>query len=106
MHWQESVAIIESRYKKPCEAKAVHLIMRTLLVRIPDTVDIEDKEALMAIASKLYEKGRLSLGQAAELAGLSKEGFMEVLNSYGTSLFNYPVTDIERDSSNAKSYNS
>jgi predicted HTH domain antitoxin len=55
--------------------------MKKLVVNIPDTVDFDDNEALMAIASRLYEKGKLSLGQAAELAGLSIGVFMETLSS-------------------------
>jgi predicted HTH domain antitoxin len=79
--------------------------MKTLTINLPDTVDFDDKEALMAIASRLYEKGRLSLGQAAELVGLSKKAFMEILGSYGVSVFNYPSSDLDRDLENAKGYN-
>ena len=79
--------------------------MKTITLNIPDTVDFDDKEALMAIASRLYEKGKLSLGQAAELVGLSKRTFMEILGAYGVSVFNYPSSDLDRDLENAKSYN-
>jgi predicted HTH domain antitoxin len=79
--------------------------MRTLVLNIPDTVDFDDKEALMAIAARLYEKGKLSLGQAAELVGLSKGTFIEILSNYGVSVFNYPPSDLDRDVENAKSYN-
>lgn len=79
--------------------------MRTITINIPDTVDFDDKEALMTIASRLYEKGKLSLGQAADLVGLSKSAFMEILGNYGVSIFNYPATDLERDLVNAKSHN-
>ena len=58
--------------------------MKTLHLNIPETVDFDDKEAVMAIASRLYEKGKLSLGQAAELVGLSKRAFMEALVNYGS----------------------
>lgn len=79
--------------------------MKTITINIPDTVDFDDKEALMVIASRMYEKGKLSLGQAAELAGLSKQAFMEILGTYGVSVFNYPSLDLDRDVDNAKSYN-
>lgn len=79
--------------------------MKTLVLNIPDTVDFDDQDALMAIASRLYEKGKLSLGQAAKLAGLSKGAFMEILGSYGVSVFNYSPADLDRDVDNAKSYN-
>lgn len=78
--------------------------MKTITINIPDTVDFDDKEALMAIASKLYEKGKLSLGQAAEIVGLSKRSFMEILGTYGVSVFNYPSSDLDQDVENAKSY--
>lgn len=78
--------------------------MKTLVINIPDTVDFDDKDALMAIASRLYEKGKLTLGQAAELVGLSKRAFMEILGTYGVSVFNYPSSDLDRDVENAKSY--
>ena len=78
--------------------------MKTLMINIPDTVDFDDKDALMTIASRLFEKGKLSLGQAAELVGLSKRAFMEILGTYGVSVFNYPSSDLDRDVENAKSY--
>ena len=79
--------------------------MKTITFNIPDTVDIDKNEAAMLFASKLYEKGKLSLGQAADLAGLSKRVFMELLGKYGVSVFNYPISDIENDFRNAERYN-
>ncbi len=75
--------------------------MKTLTLNIPDTVDLNDKEALLILASRLYERSKLSLGQAAELAGLSKRTFAELLGSYGVSIFNYPPSDLKRDVKNA-----
>ncbi len=80
--------------------------MKTLLLNIPDTADFDDKEALMAIASRMYEKGKLTIGQAADLVGLSKGAFMELLASYGVAVFNYPASDLDRDVKNAENYNS
>lgn len=78
--------------------------MKTLVLNIPDTVDFDDKDALMTIASRLYDKGKLSLGQAAELAGLSKKAFIESVGDYGVSVFNQPASSLEKDLENAKSY--
>lgn len=80
--------------------------MRTLNINIPDTVDFDDHEALMAIAARLYEKGKLTLGQASALVGLSKKTFMELLKNYGVSVFNHPASDLDRDLENAKNYHS
>ncbi len=75
--------------------------MRTVNLRIPDTVDLDDKDIAMIVASTLYKKGKLSLGQAAELVGLSKTTFAELLGKYGFSIFNYPPSDLTRDVKNA-----
>lgn len=75
--------------------------MQTVQIELPDFVNIETKEILLLLASKLYEKGTLSLGQAAELAGVSKRTFMELLGNYGVSIFNYAPEDIEKDFRNA-----
>jgi predicted HTH domain antitoxin len=80
--------------------------MKTLVLNVPDTLDLDDKEAIMTIATRLYEKGKLSLGQAAEMVGLSKSAFMEVLGTYGVGIFKYPPSDLDRDADNAKSYRS
>jgi predicted HTH domain antitoxin len=76
--------------------------MKTLTINIPNTVDIDDKEARMSLASKLYERGKLTLGQAAELAGYSKETFMELLAEYNVSLINYPADELDEDIENAQ----
>jgi len=52
------------------------------------------------LAAKLYESGRLSLGQAADLAGLSKPTFAEILADYGVSIINYSIEDVVNDATN------
>lgn len=75
--------------------------MKTLTVEIPDSLDLDKMQLAMLIATKLYEQGKLSLGQAAELAGLSKRTFTELLGTYDVSIFNFPITEISSDLSNA-----
>jgi predicted HTH domain antitoxin len=75
--------------------------MRTLNFNIPDTVDLDDQDIAMIVASTLYENGKLSLGQAAEIAGLTKRTFAELLGKYEVSIFNYPPSDLARDVENA-----
>ena len=74
-----------------CEDCESNKNMTTLTLNLPKTVKFEERELVMILATKLYEQGKLSLGQAAELAGLSKRAFMEVLGDYGVSVFNYPA---------------
>jgi len=45
--------------------------MKTLTINIPNTADIDDKEARISLASKLFKRRKLPLGQAAELAAYS-----------------------------------
>lgn len=74
--------------------------MRTVKLNIPEHLELGDKDIAMIVAATLYEKGKLSLGQAAELAGLSKETFAELLGKYGVSIFNHPPSDLSRDIKN------
>ena len=62
---------------------------------------MNDKDVAMLVATRLYEQGRLSLGQAAEVAGLVKRTFAELLGSYDVSIFNYSTSDLLRDVDNA-----
>ena len=71
--------------------------MSTITLNIPDNIDLDDKDTVKFLAAKLYESGKLSLGQAASLAGFSKTAFAEILGEYGVSLINYPVSDIKAD---------
>ena len=75
--------------------------MKTVTLNIPDTLDMDNNEVAMLVASRLYEQGKLSLGQAAEIAGLTKRTFAELLGKYNVSIFNYPASDLSRDVANA-----
>ncbi len=75
--------------------------MKTITLNIPDNIELDQHEATMILATKLYEQGKLSMGQAAELAGFSKRTFMELLGRYGVSVFNYPASDLANDVKNA-----
>ena len=75
--------------------------MKTLTINVPDTLDVDDRELVMIVATRLYEQGKLSLGQAAEVAGLSKRTFAELFGSYDVSIFNFPASDLSKDVANA-----
>ena len=68
-----------------------------LTLDIPDTTQADETEIKEMLAAKLYESGKLSLGQAAELAGMSKVTFAEILHKYNVSLINYPISEMTRD---------
>lgn len=75
--------------------------MKVLTLNIPDSLDLDNTQAAMLIATKLYEQGKLSLGQAAEVAGLTKRTFAELLGSYNVSIFNDPASNLSKDVANA-----
>jgi len=78
--------------------------MKTLTINIPDNVDLNVGEARLMLAAKLFEKGKLTLGQAAEIVGLSKRAFMEIVGDYDVSPINSAINDIENDVRNARNY--
>jgi len=71
--------------------------MKHLTLTIPDHLELDEKDTKRFLAAKMYESGKLSLGQAAGLAGLSKVAFSEILADYDVSLINYPPSDIIKD---------
>ncbi|MDK2842184.1 MAG: hypothetical protein PWQ17_1689 [Anaerophaga sp.] len=75
--------------------------MRTVQLNIPDGLDLKDYDFSMIVASKLYEDAKLSAGQAAEIVGLSKRAFIEMLGKYGVSVFSDSITDLHSDIANA-----
>ena len=75
--------------------------MQTLQIQLPDAINIDAREIQMLLASRLYEKGILSIGQAAQMTQLSKRTFMELLGQYQVSVLNYPADEIKQDFDNA-----
>ena len=75
--------------------------MKTLTLNIPDSLEVNNQDLAMLVSTKLYEQGKLSLGQAAEIAGLTKRTFAELLGKYGVSIFNCPPEDLSSDVANA-----
>lgn len=76
-------------------------IMKTVTLHLPDNVDLNEKEISTMLAAQLYDLGKMSLGQAANLVGLSKEEFMDELGKYKISIFGETLEEIEHDLKNA-----
>jgi predicted HTH domain antitoxin len=70
-------------------------------VEIPDSLIMSDFELKMMIAAKLFEDGKLSSGQAANIVGISKRSFVELMGKYNVSLFGYDPDELEQDLENA-----
>jgi predicted HTH domain antitoxin len=69
--------------------------LNELRVEIPSNISIEEARLLLFV--KLFETGKLSLGQAAKLAGYSKRTFIELLGKMGVPVIDYPAEDLERE---------
>lgn len=69
--------------------------MGELKIQLPPEIPVEEARLLLAI--KLFEAGRLSLGQSAKLAGYSKRAFMELLGKHGVSVFDYPADELHNE---------
>jgi predicted HTH domain antitoxin len=75
--------------------------MRTIQINIPDSVGLKDYDFSMIVAAKLYEDAILSSGEAAQIVGLSKRAFIEMLGKYGVSVFSTSISDLHSDIANA-----
>lgn len=75
--------------------------MSLFTIQLPDSLKTNDFELKMMIASKLLEDGKLSSGQAAEIVGISKRSFVELIGKYNVSLFGYDYKELEEDLENA-----
>lgn len=69
--------------------------MAELKLQLPPEVRTEEAQLLLAV--KLFETGRLSLEQAASLAGHSRGAFMELLSKHGVAVFDYPAEELHRE---------
>ena len=69
--------------------------MSELKVELPPEVPVEEARFLLTI--KLFETRRLSLGQAARMAGYSKKAFMEFLGKAGVPVFDYPAAELQEE---------
>ena len=69
--------------------------MNALEVQLPQDIPVEEARLLLMV--KLFEMGKLSLGQAADLAGYSKPTFVELLGKLGVPVIDYPSEELEQE---------
>jgi predicted HTH domain antitoxin len=70
-------------------------------VNLPEDVKLKEFDFIIYVATKLYEDGLVTAGQAAEMTGLTKRAFIEILGKYGVSLFSQSEDDLLNDIQNA-----
>ena len=75
-----------------------------LTLTVPDMVNISKTDAQIMFAIKLFESETLSLGKAAEVAGLSYRTFYELLNRYGVPIISMTEEDVVEEITNADNF--
>ena len=73
-----------------------------ILDALKETPDEFAREARILLAVKLYEIGRLSSGRAAELAGLGRVAFFDMLKSYKVPVANLTHKELKKDFESAR----
>ena len=63
-----------------------------LTLDLPSNMTKDEAQTLLAV--KLFETERVSLGQAARIAGYSKRAFIEILGKNNVSVINYSPDDL------------
>jgi predicted HTH domain antitoxin len=89
-----------SRYPKGQSSGPIDIPETTLVALKLDAADAA-AELRMAAAMKLFELGRLSLGAAAELAGVPRVAFLAKLSEFGVETFQQTHSDLASDLANA-----
>jgi predicted HTH domain antitoxin len=72
-----------------------------LTLEVPDAANISQTDAQILFAMKLFEADKLSLGKAAETAGLSYRAFYELLVRYGIPVVTMTEEDVKWEIENA-----
>lgn len=79
--------------------------MKSLSIKYPESVlasmnlstDDFEKEAKLALAAKLFELGRLTSGQAAQLAEISRFAFLLTCSRYGSSSVKWDDEELDAE---------
>ena len=70
-------------------------------LNLHENLELKEFDFVIYIATKLYEDGMITSGQATDIAGLSKKAFIEIPEKYGVSLFSQSKDDLLIDIQNA-----
>ena len=71
--------------------------MSTAEARVPLPANVSEDEFRLAAAIKLFELKRISLGEAATLAGYSVRAFIDVLARHSVPVINYSPEELESE---------
>ncbi len=71
--------------------------MNTTELKLNLPPGLSEDEAKLLLAIKLYEVSKISLGQAAQMAGFSKRAFLEILGRYKIPIFAYSPEELREE---------
>ncbi len=69
--------------------------MNILKIELP--FSLSEDEAKLLLSVKLYEVGKITLGQAARLAGFSKQAFIDIIGKYKIPAINYSPEELREE---------
>lgn len=70
---------------------------RPMMLAVPLTDGSPTREALVDLACALYERGEISTGVAARIAGLSQSDMIDEFGRRGLAIARYSADDMERE---------
>jgi predicted HTH domain antitoxin len=71
--------------------------MNIMELKVDLPLSLSEDEAKLFLAIKSYEVGKISLGQAAKMAGYSKRAFIEVIGHYHVPIINYSADELRQE---------
>jgi len=75
-----------------------------MTLNVPEAANLSETDAQLLFAMKLFEAEKLSLGKAAEVAGLAYRTFYDLLVRYNIPVVSYNEEDVKTDVENARRY--
>lgn len=72
----------------------------TIKLNIPNELGLSKFDLVMNLAAKLFDRGLISSGQAAQMVGISKKTFIEIVGNYGVSIFQYDEDELLKELEN------
>ena len=71
--------------------------MRTVTLKLPDNIELNEKEISIMLAAQLNNLGKMALGQAANLVDLNKAEYINELGKYNVTVFGETLEELGQE---------